>query len=240
MTALPVAAGKPQTDHTTPFSEPWLRSLKSALGTAAGRPILMGGRKMTEEQRRRISSFRRAILARLSPQPGNDRAVAVVIAKLLSAFPVQGQSDTPTELRMETYFDALDGMPAWAVDEACRAIVRGETGLDGRFAPTPPQLAAATADRMRQLRADLRDLDTLLKVEVEADESPEAKARVAAGFDALRRELRLQAPSAIDEAQAQARFIALCREAGVDPKNVPDQPPQMQPLAWSGETGERA
>lgn len=102
---------------------------------------------------------------------------------MLAAFP---QSQAESSLRMEAYFTALEGQPAWAIGEVCVAAIRGEGPGDGRFAPTPAEMARMVKATMTDMRADLISLERLLKAETE-DNGPDSaeRARVAAGLAKL-------------------------------------------------------
>lgn len=188
MTGLPKAQEQP-ISLTTPFSAPWLRSLRSALGSENGRPVLMGRMRLADYQTRHIAAEINRLRGLLSPS--SDRTgMAVELARLLAAFPSQQQSDTPAELRMAAYFEALEGVPAWAVGEARARILRGEVVLDHRFCPTPPELANVVRIVLRPLRADLDDLRKI-QAAATGDHTPtEAeKRRVSEGFQRLRADL---------------------------------------------------
>ena len=83
------------------------------------------------------------------------------LAKLFAAFPAQTQNDGATRLRMEAYFEAIGDLPAWAIAEARRRIIRGETLLDLRFAPSPPQLSVIARAVVTPYRMALADLERI-------------------------------------------------------------------------------
>lgn len=191
MTSLPAHQLPTESlNPTTPFSQPWLSNLRRGMGREGGKPTLMSGFSLTtqdlEKIRQTISNYRRQITA----APGERPAIAAELAKLVSAFPMQGQSDSPVSLRVEAYFEALGMAPAWAVREARLRVVRGqEPTLNKSFAPTPPELAEIVRSILRPHRNDLADLETLAQIEPTFDPSPEERARVAEGFDKLKAEL---------------------------------------------------
>ncbi|WP_348929232.1 hypothetical protein [Aquabacter sp. CN5-332] len=104
--------------------------------------------------------------------------VAAQFTGLLVSFPAQAISDTAAKAKAQAYFIALEGLPAWAVQEACRRWLRGEPGpnkdANFAFAPSAPQLRiladSLTADlRMHRLKMR-RILDAKVRVELpEAD-----------------------------------------------------------------------
>jgi hypothetical protein len=131
------------------------------------------------------------LTAWLRPAPGNARILAVEIARLLAAFPSQTAGDSATDLRIEAYMEAISDAPEWAVSEARLACIRGEAGLDNRFAPTPAQFASLVSLRTRRVKRDLADLERIQRAadgHVPAP-APAERAKVAAGFDKLKLDL---------------------------------------------------
>ena len=215
---------------TTPFSQPWLSNLRRGMGREGGTPTLMAGFSLTTQDLKKIQqtilNYRRQITAALSERP----AIAAELAKLVSAFPMQGQSDSPVSLRVEAYFEALGMAPAWAVREARLRVVRGqEPTLNKSFAPTPPELAEIVRAILRPHRNDLADLETLAQIEPTFDPSPEERARVGERVEELRGELRETIDKAESERATRVRehvekanqtmFERECVAAGMDPKS---------------------
>ncbi len=159
-----------------------------ALGWEGGKPVLMGRRPLPDWQTRHIEEQIKALQARLSPSSDRE-GMAVELARLLACFPSQAQSDTPADLRMEGYFEALAGVPAWAVGEARGRILRGEVTLGHGFCPTPPELANVVRVVLRPMRADLDDMRKILAASSPQEPTPEERERVAEGFKRLRADL---------------------------------------------------
>ncbi len=152
----------------------------------------MGHPQLPEWQRRYIATLMTSLGERLAPpDQGHDssRAAAVEIAKLMAAFPTQAQSDTPTSLRMQAYFEALADAPVWAIAEARARILRGEVTLGHGFCPSPPELANVVRLVLRPLRADLDDLRRILAASNPQEVAPQERERVAEGFKRLRADL---------------------------------------------------
>lgn len=214
----------PARTATTPCSDPLLDRLRaSVIGSECGRLVLRPGTAVSETDRQRISALASGYRDRLSPGRDNRRELAVVLARLLAAFPAPAAGETSTDLRIAAYLEAVETIPAWAVDAARGAIVRGETECDPRFAPTPPQLARIAREAMRPMAKEATELEGLARA-VERLEPDEAeRARVSAGLAALYRELRGTGPGEAI-ASAQARFAEMCAEAGVDPASIKDAP----------------
>jgi hypothetical protein len=175
---------------TTPFSAPWLLALKRGIGTCNGQPMLPAGVSLTADQHRQIWAMIDQYRSRLEPQPGNHRLVAVVLAKLLAAFPAQGQSDVPAEQRMDAYFEALHGVPAWAADEARKAIITGSVpDLSGIWAPTPPQFAKVARAMLEGSRRTLAELERIAAAKAYEDIDQGVRERVSDGWGKLRADL---------------------------------------------------
>ena len=147
----------------------------------------------------------------------------MVLARLLAAFPAPAAGETSTDLRIAAYLDAVETIPAWAVDAARGAIVRGETECDTRFAPTPPQLACIARKAMAPMYETAVALDRIVRAAERQEPGEEEMARVSAGLAALYRELGGKGPGDA-AASAQARFAEMCAEAGVDPASIKDAP----------------
>lgn len=181
---------------TTPFSEPWLAKLRNAVGMANGRPILMSGCSIAELERARITGLIARHKARLEPGHNDRKAIAVVLAKLLAAFPAQAQSEAPAAQRVDAYFEALHGIPAWAVDEARKCIITGMAAeCAGSFAPTPPQLAAVCRRMLAQDTKIIADLERILAAASEHGPSDAERERVSSGFDRLKADLLRSTPT---------------------------------------------
>lgn len=190
MNQLQPASQPPKNDLTTPFSAPWLDTLRRGVGTMNGQPMLPSGFSISEGQRRELDSAIAQYRARLAPASDNHRMTAVVLAKLLAAFPAPAQSDAPVEQRMDAYFEALHGIPAWAVDEARKAIIAGKVpDLSGVWAPTPPQLAKVARMAMERDQRVLVDLERIAAAKQFEDIDQRASRRIADGFDRLRADL---------------------------------------------------
>jgi hypothetical protein len=186
----------------------------------------MSGFQVTGAQARQIEEAASRLKASFQAGPADIRAKAVLIARLLSGFPSQ---QTEQSLRADAYFEALDGLPAWAVERSVGRIIRGEAGLDTRFAPSPAQMAVEARRAMQPARDDLAALERLRIAVADREASPEERARVGGGFDRLLEEFGRR-PRAQAE-MARAAFEARCQEIGIDPDSVPDAKPRKD--TWS-------
>lgn len=216
---------------TSPFSVPLLANFRRAMGWVNGKPMLMGGFRISPDQRRQIeasiSSFRR----QLSVGPNDRQAIGLELAKLLTAFPIQSQDGLSADMRIDAYVDAIGIAPAWAVREARLKVVRGEVPeLNKNFAPTPPAFADIVKAVLRPFRADLADLEALGQIESAHEPTPEEQERVAKAVEDLRAELHVTIDKAEAERSARVRahvdkanetlFERECAAAGMDPKSA--------------------
>lgn len=182
--SLPDSNSANQNRLTTRFSEPWLKRLLQAMGEADGKAMMMSGCSITELDRRRLEALVEGTRRSLTPQPGERRGLAVVLAKLLAAFPAQSQSDAPASQRVDAYFEALADVPLQFADEARQDVVCGRAPEhSGAWAPTPPQFAAICRRMMEDERVKLRQVERLLTAkpydEIDFSEN------VATGLDQL-------------------------------------------------------
>ena len=212
-------------DNTSVFSAPWLASLRNSL-MLVGREWRLP-QALTDQQRRAIQNLSNALTSQLCCDATNDKAVLAELLRLFAAFPAGDQSEASTRLRMESYVEALRGIPAWAVSEARRAALRGEAGCDLRFAPTPPQLAALAKARLQNVRDELTMLRRIERAAVEAFEpAPEEHARVSGGFGELLTELGVKSDERL-RIEAVQGLEATCRELGIPTATIakiPDAP----------------
>lgn len=169
----------------------------------------------------------------ITAAPGERSSIGIELAKLVSAFPTQDQSDASASLRVEAYFDALGSAPVWAVREARLKIIRGDAldengkALDKRFAPTPPQFAELVRLELRPFRGDLEDLVALAAVEPYFEPTATERGFISQGFDDLRASFDKRTAHQVYE-DAMAGLASRARAIGVDFDKamdaIPDQP----------------
>ena len=212
-------------DRTTSFSAPWLASLRNALIGIGSGWMLPRAKMPTATERSAIRNRINALTSRLNSGASNDRALAVEISRLVAAFPAQGQSAAPAELRMEAYFEALDGIPAWTIGAARVAALRGEAGCDPRFAPTPPQLALIARERLQRIRDELAVLRRIDSAVPDGDEpTEEERRRVEEGFSGFLVELGVKTDAWL-RSEAEEGLRARCRELGIPSTAIDELPP---------------
>lgn len=202
---------------TRPFSNPSLARLRNSVGWTAGKPILMQGFTLTEDDRRLLSSSRRDLSAWLAVGRADVREKIVTIAKLLAAFPIQGQAAAASDLRADSYIEALAGLPAWAVEHARLRILRNEIpSLNPGFAPSPAELAGVVKVIVKPYMDDLREIDQI-SMAGEADKpEPTMTERgfVQQGFADLRDHMQQASDRAEGKAKPEASDAGLRRRAG--------------------------
>lgn len=132
------------------------------------------------------------MLAALSASlaPGSRREIGAAVAVLLANYPADGASAAVEAARAQSWAEALEGLPAWAVDAARRKWMRGEVeGVNPDFPPKPPrfrQLAVAMLAPVHERRSRLAlVLKAVPEPEVPADE----RERVARRLDEFHAEL---------------------------------------------------
>lgn len=147
----------------------------------------------------------------------DDRIKAVELARLTAAFLQQGQDQVSADLRVEAYFAALDGLPAWAVSEARQRVVNGETAYGRPWGPGPVEFADLVRGVLRPLADDLRDVRTLLRAEAqEIAPPPEEYARVSLGFDDLRASFGGRGTAHHEHEDALSGLARRARENGLE------------------------
>jgi hypothetical protein len=128
--------------------------------------------------------------SRVSSDGSDDADKAVELARLSATYPMQGQAETDADLRAEAYFEALDGLPAWAVGEARRLIVKGDTEFGKPWGPTVTEFADLVRSVVAPVKDDLAAVEQLLAARPIGEQtSPAERARVVSGFDKLKVEI---------------------------------------------------
>lgn len=124
--------------------------------------------------------------------------------KLLADYPADGASEAVEKARAENWLEALDGLPAWAVDAARRRWVRGEVaGVNPDFAPKPPRFRQIVVEVLSPVYERRNRLAMLLKAEVEREIPADERERVSGRLAAFRTEMA-QTMAAASLSQAPA------------------------------------
>lgn len=158
-------------------SPQWLIGCVKALGEGI-RPKIPEAFALTAEQRTTVAEMSSRLARHLAPASPAD--IGAVLALLQCAFPSAPMDPMAAKANVRGYALALEGVPAFALDEAARRILKGEAGLKHAFLPTPPQLRDVANEASRPARWHAVQLRRLLEAEVEPETSPEARERVRA------------------------------------------------------------
>ena len=167
---------------------PWLASSVSAMTTSYP-PRIPADRILSIPQRREVSAM--VADCERSLAPAARREIGSAVMRLLADYPADGASAAIEDARSANWIEALEGLPAWAIDEARRRWVRGQVpGVNPDFAPKPArirQIATAAMSPVYERRSKLTLL--LRAVPDERPVSDEERARVAEKFRQFQHEL---------------------------------------------------
>lgn len=119
-----------------------------------------------------------------------QRRILGCVAMLSEAFPAQHKdSETRAEALFQAFSIALEDLPAWSIEAATRAWIKGEVG-NKTWAPTPPQLREAAESFQLRALGIARALRRLAAAKEQAPPlSDEQRASMAERFSGLLREL---------------------------------------------------
>lgn len=113
-----------QRDHTGEFRD--VSTLPAAL---------MPTQVQRTEMERHVHALRRLLSQTPAESEQAEKAVLVIVTKMLLALPAQKTTEEAVEAKGEAYLMALDDVPYWAVAEAWRLWCRGVCGKDERGKP---------------------------------------------------------------------------------------------------------
>jgi hypothetical protein len=161
----------------------------------------------------------------LSANPAHERGKAVELAKLFAAFPAAREGEMSVKLRVESYAEALAGLPLWAVTEARRDVTGGKFG-DGKWCPSSGEFAKLAREKMKPVEGQLALVHRVSNATADGYEpTAEERARVSEGWSELRSELS-DAGKAAPPTDPFERLQELAKLAGitVDFDSIPDAP----------------
>ena len=128
-------------------------------------------RALSADERAKIEARATALEDALTPFTRNDQdAVRASINGLFSGYRAMRQQGDDARAIVDVTMAVLREFPAWAIAQACRKIVCGETKLDRRFAPNDTEIFDVVAGIVRLYRENLRQAKALLDAPV--DEPP--------------------------------------------------------------------
>ncbi len=110
--------------------------------------------------------------------PGPEIDIAATVTEIL-LFYANGQT-TPehTRVKVKTYCEALEGLPAWAVEEGRRRWFRGECGdHNSGFAPSPDTIRKAAEAAVKTPKGTLIILRRILNAKPANAPMPEERRR---------------------------------------------------------------
>jgi len=150
-----------------------------------GRPLFRAGRGLSPAERGEL----RADLAELRAilVPAGRAEIAAALDPILTEMPAGDGGDAAEDVRVGTYAAALVGLPAFAIAEAVLAFLRDESGLNPRFAPTPPELARLARHKAARYRRQFAEVEALLDAAEEPSRRPRSPAALARAEAALAR-----------------------------------------------------
>lgn len=144
---------------------PWFAGL--AVGTVqhpgmAAKRYLAGGSTLTPRQRHEAIAKREQLLLALDAGRFAGQRSAV-IAKVLLSYPSAQAGELSAAARGETYRDALDDIPVWAIAEAIKRWNRGQAGEHNySFAPAPAVLRKTADNILAPYRLALEKVEMVI------------------------------------------------------------------------------
>jgi len=128
-------------------------------------------RALSADERAKVEARATALEDALKPFTRNDEhAVRASINGLFSGYRAMRQLGDDARAVVDVTIAVVREFPAWAIAQACRMIVCGETKLDRRFAPNDTEIFDIVAGAVRLYRENLRQARELLDAPV--DEPP--------------------------------------------------------------------
>ena len=133
-------------------------------------------RDLTDAEQRELAEISSTYSAMEAPGPG-DRILRAV-GRLLVTFPGQQLSEGAAKVRGDAYREALDDLPAWCVEQACRDWLRGDVAGEQNmaFAPSPPQLRKIALRHYQIMRGNRAWVDMMRRATTEPQGFPEVAA----------------------------------------------------------------
>jgi hypothetical protein len=137
-------------------------------------------RALSAEERAKIEARATALEDALKPFTRNDEhAVRASINGLFSGYRTMRQLGEDARAVVDVTMAVLREFPAWAIAQACRKIVCGETKLDRRFPPNDTEIFDVVAGVVRPYNENLRQAKALLSAPVDEPRSRGPSGRLA-------------------------------------------------------------
>jgi hypothetical protein len=138
-------------------------------------------RTVSAEERAKIEARATALEDALEPFTRNDEhVVRAGINGLFSGYRAMRQLGEDARAVVDVTIAVLREFPAWAIAQACRKIVCGETKLDRRFAPNDTEIFDIVAGVVRPYRENLRQAKALLDAPIDEPPPPRPPGLLAA------------------------------------------------------------
>jgi hypothetical protein len=175
--------GNPEPSRPDPALSKALMTVHSRLDEGA----IVGG--LSTDLRTAFNS-RLAVVSR-SLAPAAIEAMEAPIAGLLASFFLaRGVSAMEAKVTVRAYAVAMEGLPLWAVTQACKAIARGEVaGISKDFPPAAPRVREVANKQTESLVEESFRISRVLNARVVHEPSPEERKQIAAKFATLKVQL---------------------------------------------------
>ncbi len=134
----------------------------------------------------------RQIVVLASTRSASRSELEEAVAGLMMGYPsMRGLSQIEAQVLVRKYADDLAGIPMWAIKAATRDISRGAVSdMSPDFPPSASRVRQLADEHLGWCAKELRDLKAVLTAEVEPPANPDMAARISAGFQKLKSELR--------------------------------------------------
>jgi hypothetical protein len=145
-------------------------------------PHFADGVKLPDHWRKLAEQIVEKIESQFAPSAAERSGKFKVLSKMLMVAPTADKSDETTVAKVSVYLDdALDDLPAWAVENAVRRWHRAECGVHNyTFAPAPGVLRGIALQELEPAKLVLRQLKLVLSAApsiAEAEKIASASAR---------------------------------------------------------------
>lgn len=130
-------------------------------------------RALTVDERSALERRRGDLTSALVPfTDAQTNGVALAISDMFAGFrsATRGYDEEAAVAMIDGIRRMLAPLPAWAIKEGCRAIQRGQAGLDHKFLPNDNEIYEVVDRLARPYRERLRDCEALLNAPVERQE----------------------------------------------------------------------
>lgn len=145
---------------------------------------------MTEDERHGIVLRQAEIQAALQPA-GQDKAASFVAALMLR-FPARREGDDDAKAITAAYGRDLSRYPVWVLKAVCEAAAMGRVSRNAAFVPSSGELCRHADELLAPILAERERLRRVAAAEVRAPIDDATRAKMAARFADLMRDLSAQ------------------------------------------------